>query len=142
MTFSICIYFYGKTPVSNSNLKNQNAFTKGSTNLRVPTVTNHELSTFNTNGQKSVKQGHPKSQKEVGLETSYEMRIQYKKQERPLSDYKWLCLIDSSKGVEIGSTYTNEKAALAFVHSIAGAERSKTVKLMKEANLPLLSDNG
>ena len=30
------------------------------------------------------------------------------KQNRPLTDYKWLCQVDKSKGLDIGNTYQTE----------------------------------
>lgn len=44
------------------------------------------------------------------------------KNNRPLSDYTWLCHIDQAKGLDIGQSYLNQKAALVFLSSIADAE--------------------
>ena len=37
------------------------------------------------------------------------------KNNRPLSDYKWLCSMDKMKGLDIGDTYLNDKAAFNFI---------------------------
>ena len=56
------------------------------------------------------------------------------KNNRSLTDYKWLCDIDKAKGLEIGETYLNEKSALVFLSCIADTEKDKTLDLMKTAN--------
>ena len=45
------------------------------------------------------------------------------KQNRPLTDYKWLCQVDKSKGLDIGNTYQTEHAARDFIGCIAKYER-------------------
>ena len=55
------------------------------------------------------------------------------KQNKALTDYKWLCELDRAKGIDVGKTYLNEKAALNFVKIIAGAEKEKTTKLVNDA---------
>jgi hypothetical protein len=37
------------------------------------------------------------------------------KQNRPLTDYKWLCQVDKSKGLDIGNTYQTEHMAREYV---------------------------
>ena len=56
------------------------------------------------------------------------------KKNRPLSDYVWISEGDQSKGLAVGQTYLNEKAALGFISSIAEVEQNKTVTLIKDAN--------
>ena len=50
---------------------------------------------------------------------------------RPFSDYVWLNELDKCKGIDIGDTYNNEKAAVIFLQSIADVERDKNVKTYK-----------
>ena len=52
------------------------------------------------------------------------------KNDRPLSDYDWLCLLDQAKCINIGTTYLNRKAALMFTTSIAESERKRTVSML------------
>jgi hypothetical protein len=40
------------------------------------------------------------------------------KNDRPLSDYDWLCLLDQAKCINIGTTYLKRKAALMFTTSM------------------------
>ena len=42
---------------------------------------------------------------------------------RPLTDYKWLCQVDKSKGLDIGNTYQTEYVARDFIGCIAKYER-------------------
>ena len=53
------------------------------------------------------------------------------KNNRPLSDYKWLCSLDKVKGLDIGDTYLSDKAAFNFISSIAEAEKQKTKLLIE-----------
>jgi hypothetical protein len=39
-----------------------------------------------------------------------------------LTDYKWLCQVDKSKGLDIGNTYQTEHAAHDFIGYIAKYE--------------------
>ena len=50
---------------------------------------------------------------------------------RPLRDYVWLSKLDAAKGLSIGQTYVNEKAALKFSNCIAEVERSNLRKEIK-----------
>ena len=52
------------------------------------------------------------------------------KNDRPLSDYNWLCLLDQAKCINIGTTYLNRKAALMFTTNIAESERKRTVSML------------
>ena len=45
------------------------------------------------------------------------------KQNRPLTDYKWLCQVDKYKGLDIGNTYQTEHAARDFIGCKAKYER-------------------
>ena len=54
------------------------------------------------------------------------------KQNKPLTDYKWLCQVDKSKGLDIGNTYQTELAARDFIGCRAKYERDTTVTLLKE----------
>ena len=47
------------------------------------------------------------------------------KNNRPLSDYTWLCEIDRAKQLDIGSTYINEKVATVLIRSIAQTEQTE-----------------
>ena len=47
------------------------------------------------------------------------------KKGRAFSDYVTLCDLDESKGLDVGSTYRNDKSAIVFASCIAEAERNK-----------------
>jgi hypothetical protein len=60
---------------------------------------------------------------------------------RPYTDFHWMCKLDNAKGVDIGQTYHNDKAAAKFVEYIAKQARSTTAKLIQEGSfLSLISD--
>jgi hypothetical protein len=44
------------------------------------------------------------------------------KQNRPLTDYKWLCQVDKSKWLDISNTYQTEHVAHDFIGCIAKYE--------------------
>ena len=45
-----------------------------------------------------------------------------------------LCQLDKAKGLELGETYLNEKAALEFVKAIATADRNITRDMLQKAH--------
>ena len=55
------------------------------------------------------------------------------KQSRPISDYTWLCNVTEANGTEIVQTYRNSKAAVDFLSYISGAEKDKTVEMIRSA---------
>lgn len=56
------------------------------------------------------------------------------KNNRPLRDFPWLCQLDICKGLDLGDTYQNQKAALDFMTAIGQDTRDQTVQLMNRAN--------
>lgn len=56
------------------------------------------------------------------------------KHNRPLRDFPLLCQLDTLKGLELGDTYQNEKAALDFMTSIGQPTRDQEAKLFNSAN--------
>ena len=50
------------------------------------------------------------------------------KKGRPFTDYVWICLLDQLKGVDIGTTYLNDKSAAIFMHHIAEVAREELVE--------------
>ena len=44
---------------------------------------------------------------------------------RPFSDYTWMCTLDVAKGLQLGKTYLNDKAARTFTGFIAEVEKEK-----------------
>ncbi|XP_060565330.1 uncharacterized protein LOC132724477 [Ruditapes philippinarum] len=56
------------------------------------------------------------------------------KQNRPISDYKWLCEVDQAKKLDIGNTYVNDKAAVDFISCIAQCEKEKTVQILNDSS--------
>lgn len=140
-----------KTCSEHFDNKNNNPFVNGTTNFRSSTVSDHAESqshkkavlVVKAKGQSSVQ----KLQSEAGralknIKSAELHRLTYlfrnahaiAKQNRPLSDYKWLCEIDMAKGLEIGTTYINEHAVRSFIHSIAQVEKDATTAALGECN--------
>lgn len=151
MTCSYCIELYGNDGKStHSNLKGQNAFITGCTNMRISTIVEHEQSKSHVKASEVHK---AKSCTEVRQSQSAKALLSLNsadrnclcnlfrnahaiaKKNRPLSDYVWLCEVDKAKRLEIGQTYINEKAPLKFIESIAEVETAKTVTILKQSNL-------
>lgn len=44
---------------------------------------------------------------------------------KPYSDFKWMCQLDQIKGLDLGSTYHNDKSCRVFIKAIAMTEREK-----------------
>jgi hypothetical protein len=147
MKCMLCIGQYGETP-QQSNLQGQNKFLTGCSNFRVSAITDHEKS----NGH--IRATEIKSAKSSNVASSaagkalLQMReadrqrlsILFRnahaimKNNRPLSDYDWLCTLDKAKHQEIGSTYLNSKAALKFIEAMSLVESEKTADLVANAN--------
>jgi hypothetical protein len=151
MTCSWCIEHFGKEPTKSPNLKGQNAFLTGCKNLRISTVIEHEKAKCHLRAIE-IKNAKNSSVEEVKMSESGKALMSLKaadrhrlcnlfrnahavaKKNRPISDYTWLNDVDRSKGLEVGNTYLNAKAAINFINSIAEVETKKTVKIINSAN--------
>ena len=148
MKCSTCIEKYAKK--SQGNMKGQFTFLTGCTNRKVSAVTDHEISKAHV---KAVEQTTAKERsvtevvktpagKAINLlNQANRQRMCYlfrnahavAKQNRPMSDYNWLCDLDAAKGVDIGETYKNGQAALKFINCIADTEKEATSALVKNS---------
>jgi len=112
MTCSYCIELYGNDGKStHSNLKGQNAFITGCTNMRISNIVEHEQSKSHVKASEVHK---AKSCTEVEVRQSHSAKALLKsadknrlcnlfrnahaiaKKNRPLSDYVWLCEVDKA----------------------------------------------
>ncbi|XP_056000656.1 zinc finger protein 862-like [Ostrea edulis] len=159
MTCSVCVERYASKSGSNrtptgisSNLKGQNTFLDGCTNFRVTAVVDHESSVAhkkaiefqnasaktgsdiltNTSAGKAL-QSLRKAEKDR-LVFLFRNAHAVMKHNRPMRDYTWLCSLDQVKGIDLGGTYINDKAAIEFVKSIAATERDNTVDFLSKVN--------
>lgn len=64
------------------------------------------------------------------------------KHHRSFRDYKFLCMLDKVKGLDVGSNYLNEKSAAMFVHSIASVTRTQVCEKLRKANFFSLTCDG
>lgn len=53
---------------------------------------------------------------------------------RPLTDYLWLCELDEIKGIDVGQTYRNIMSAKSFIKAISDDE-------FKKVKMDLLNTN-
>ena len=153
MTCSVCTDFYtDRQPGGiNPNLKGQHTFITGCTNRKISAVIDHEKSKYHEDAVKKTaakEQSSSEVMNESAAGKTFNMLHQANrhriavlfrnahaviKQNKALTDYKWLCDLDRAKGVDVGNTYLNEKAALNFVNIIAGTEKEKTTNLVNDA---------
>lgn len=124
-------------------------FIFGCSNFRTTTVGDYEKSKLHRKAHKSLsarlKTSTEKIQSTAGkalkklkaaergrLTTLFRNVHSIAKNNRPLSDYVWLCELDKAKQIDIGSTYINDTAASEFIHCIAKTERQKTTKFVED----------
>lgn len=148
--FMTCKYCTAYEKVSH-NKNNTNTFITGYKNWRLSAVTDHEKNNFHQKATDFVKSRslsvEEKSGKEAGrtllslqkadisrLQTLFRNLHAVVKNNRPLSDYVWLCRLDKAKGIDLGETYLNDKAAIVFTTAIAESEKKKTVKCVDSSN--------
>ena len=108
----------------------------GCSNSIALAVTDHEQSKTHmkaiVNGKSTTEQMVSEAGKILKLLKSSEVhRLGYlfrnahaiAKQNIPLTDYKWLCQVDKSKGLDIGNTYQTEHSWFHWLYCIAKYER-------------------
>ncbi len=59
----------------------------------------------------------------------------FSKSKRLFSDYEWLCQLDKDKGLTLGSSYLNEKAAKDFAYYISEVKKQKIATEIKQAGV-------
>ena len=137
----------GRKVTKHPNLKGQNTFLKGCSKRKISAVTDHEHSQMHTKAveQKNVKTSTVEESKAAKVLRSlkenerYRLNILFRnahaviKNNRPFTDFDWLCSLDKVKGIDIGETYLNRKAALQFGMGIASSLRSDTQNMLKKA---------
>ena len=64
------------------------------------------------------------------------------KHNRPLTDYNLLAKLDKAKGMDIGSTYLNDKACASFVNIIGEDTRSDMLNDLSDASFYGLTMHG
>lgn len=64
------------------------------------------------------------------------------KKSRPFSDFSWQCDLDKSKGLDVGSTYQNDKSCRVIIGAIANTEREKIAKFIEEAKFVTVMSDG
>ena len=138
MKCKYCIDFYGDSAGTKppTTLKNINTFITGSTNLKKSAVSDHELSLAHVRAQKAAEKPADKNTTQAGrallamkdgdrnrMSLLFRNAHAVAKQNRPLTDFEWLCKLDRAKGLDTGKTYLNACACLQFVAAIADCTR-------------------
>ena len=138
MTCTICKEYVKTSKLTEfENLKHKYQFLAGCSNMKISAVQNHEQSklhltstsaklaseTTDTPARKALASLN-ESQRE-DLETKFRNVHAIAKNNRPISDYIWLCELDRAKGLSVGQTYANETAARDFLGEIAGIQQDK-----------------
>lgn len=138
-------------------------FVRGCDNFRKSTVTDHENSTVHVklHTAKQAKSDANTESQSVPLSQAARSLMALKahqrgrlsilfrnahgvaKNNRPISDYVWLCDLDEAKGV-LGnkSTYRNEKACREFIRNIAQVTSDETKDLLSQSSYFSLSMDG
>ena len=125
-----------------------NAFTSGVSTMKLDSIQSHELSkahlrsvtAFNAEC-KGVPEETPASQALISLKQKEAARVGIKfrsahavaKHQLSFALYPILCELDQAKGLDVGSSYLNDKACRDFIGYIAQDVNDKTVKTLKES---------
>ncbi|CAC5426491.1 unnamed protein product [Mytilus coruscus] len=64
------------------------------------------------------------------------------KNNRPLSDFNWICQLDEMKGLHIGNTYRNSSSAKTFIRAIAETEFNKVSSIVQSGKFSCLIGDG
>ncbi|CAC5360735.1 unnamed protein product [Mytilus coruscus] len=64
------------------------------------------------------------------------------KNNRPLSDFNWMCQLDEMKGLLIGNTYRNSSSAKTFIRAIAETEFNKVLSIVQRGKFLCLIGGG
>ena len=157
MTCKICIEHYGKNPNTISNLKVQNTFITGCQNFRLSAVVDHEkckshvivsdILTAKSATANEIRQSTAgKTLRKLKEADRARVSVLFRnaqaviKNNKSLRDYSWLCQLDITKGIDIGETYLNSKAAMKFVYAIAESERKKTITMLDSGIFSVMMD--
>jgi hypothetical protein len=139
-----------KSYVNNEFKKNMNTFIAGCKNFRFSTIADHESSRIHIKASEFVKSKNMpdneimnseagKAVSQLKAAETSRLSILFRnahsvcKNNRPLTDFIWLCQLDKVKGFDIGETYMNEKAATNFIKYIGISEREQTISLLEKS---------
>ncbi|KAK3094070.1 hypothetical protein FSP39_023772 [Pinctada imbricata] len=149
MTCSICIDH-------DTTSKGSNSFINGCTSYKLDSIIKHEKSKCH---QRSVliQSGKSKPIEKTDaahvihslnrenfnkLEKMFRNCHALVKNNRPLSDFTWLCDLDEMKGLDLGKTYRNKGYANTFIDCIAELEFKKVCEVIERANFLCIIGDG
>lgn len=121
-------------------------FVTGCTSYKLDSVTKHENSLQHKYAvQVNEGKSKPVDESEAGKIISTLNKENFEKLEkmfrnchaliknnRPLSDFTWMCDLDGMKGFDLGRTYRNINSAKVFIQSIADVEFQKIANQIKD----------
>jgi hypothetical protein len=119
---------------------------EGTQNFKLDTIKKHELSKMHLEAQKAktnmanIKKSEAgQALRSLNMVQTLALNIRFRnahalaKHGLSFKNYTWMCQLDKAKGLEIGHTYDNDKAARNFLHHIAKVETQKTSDCLQEA---------
>ncbi|XP_062616970.1 zinc finger protein 862-like isoform X1 [Saccostrea cucullata] len=130
-------------------------FCRGSTSFRIDSVKKHENSDSHKHStvvatNKTKEPGTRPAEKalqNLNKENVKKLEILFKtahalaKNNRPYSDFEWICGLDVAKGLVLGTTYITDKYCRKFVNAIAEVERNRTKEAVEKVKfLSILCD--
>jgi hypothetical protein len=136
------------------SIKVRNTFVAGCPTMKLEAIKHHEVSANHTKAKAVLKARNApcetKAQKII-CDLNKDVLVKLRRlfltchslalHNRPFSDYEWVCQLDRSKGLDIGSTYNNTTSAKQFTAAIAKYERQKlTEDIDGKRFLTILSD--
>lgn len=121
-------------------------FTKGCILYKLDSIVKHEQSKMHKNSAEIYKHKTKEVPEAVKIIQSLNkdihdrLRIMFRNchsiimNNRPLTDYLWLCELDEIKGIDVGQTYRNIMSAKSFIKAISDDE-------FKKVKMDLLNTN-
>lgn len=139
-----------------ANYGEQNQFTTGCMSKKLDSVTKHEKSKqhlkavlINEAKQKSKSESTAAKIVETmnkniidKLEKMFRNCHAVVLQNRPITDYLWLCALDEMKGIDLGLTYRNKESAKCFIQAISNVELKSVSNLIEQSKFICVIGDG
>ncbi|XP_063733444.1 zinc finger protein 862-like [Eleginops maclovinus] len=136
--------------------RSQGSFVKGCQNLKHDTLVCHQRSDGHKEAQEKYEARNKKKGESIAEKTIETLNTKvFQKLKilfinahalamhcRPVSDFKWMCEMDEKKGLDLGSTYRNEKSCKEFLVAIAEITRLAIEDKVKSAKFITIMSDG
>lgn len=134
----------------------KNPFVTGCKNFKVEALSSHESTKAHIRAYQQIKAKEVKKEATVAGRTLVKLREGEKvkmaslfknahfvvKNNLSFKLFNKVCEFDRSKGIDIGTTYTNDKSCATFAGIIAETEREKTREILKDASFLSVTCDG